>query len=65
MIGTITDRMPALIEDGDWTKWLGEEPATAEELKAMLRPSGRDLDMRKAEKPPSSPKKGDNQPTFL
>ena len=56
--------MPALIEDGDWTKWLGEEPATAEELKAMLRPSGRDLDMRKAGKPPAKPKKGD-QPTFL
>jgi putative SOS response-associated peptidase YedK len=64
LIGTITDRMPALIEGGDWAKWLGEEPATAEELKAMLRPSDRDLDMRKAGKPPSKPKKGD-QPTFL
>jgi putative SOS response-associated peptidase YedK len=64
LIGTITDRMPALIEDGDWAKWLGEEPATAEELMAMLRPSGRGLDMRKAAKPPSKPKKGD-QPTFL
>jgi len=65
LIGTITDRMPALIEDGDWARWLGEEPATLEELKAMLHPSSRDLDMRKAERPASKPKKGDNQPTLL
>ncbi|MGC9954295.1 MAG: SOS response-associated peptidase [Rhizomicrobium sp.] len=63
LIGTITDRMPALIADGDWAKWLGEEPATAEELKAMLRPSGCDLDMRKAGA--SKPKKGGDQPTLL
>jgi len=54
LIGTITDRMPALIEDRDWAKWLGEEPASAEELKAMLRPSTRALDMRKAGKPDPS-----------
>ncbi len=65
LIGTITDRMPALIEDGDWAKWLGEEPATGEELKAMLCPSDRGLDMRKAAKPPSKPKNGGNQPTLL
>jgi len=64
LIGTITDRMPALIEDGDWAKWLGEEPATVEELKAMLRPSDRGLDLRKAGKPPPKPKKG-GQPTLL
>jgi putative SOS response-associated peptidase YedK len=64
LIGTITDRMPALIEEGGWAKWLGEEPATGEELKAMLRPSGRGLDMRKAGKPPPKLKKSD-QPTFL
>lgn len=55
-IATITDRMPALIEDGDWAKWLGEEPATVDELKAMLKPSPRDLDMRRAGKPPPPPK---------
>ena len=64
LIGTITDRMPALIEDCGWAKWLGEEPATVAELKAMLRPSGRGLDLRKAGKPPPKPKKG-GQPTFL
>lgn len=53
LIGTITDRMPALIAGDDWAKWLGETPATVEELKAMLSPSGRSLDMRKAAKPPS------------
>lgn len=30
-------RMPAILEDEDWAKWLGEEPATVDELKAMLR----------------------------
>lgn len=32
-----TDRMPAILDPADWTKWTGEEPATAEELKAMLK----------------------------
>jgi putative SOS response-associated peptidase YedK len=65
LIGTITDRMPALIEEGNWAKWLGEESATGEELKAMLRPSYRGLVMRKAGNPPSKPKKDGNQPTLL
>ena len=56
IISTITDRMPALLEDSDWAKWLGEEPATVEELKAMLRVSSRDLDMMRANKPPVPPK---------
>ncbi len=56
IISTITDRMPALLEDSDWPKWLGEEPASPEELKAMLRVSTRDLDMARAGKPPSPPK---------
>jgi len=56
IIATITDRMPALLEDSDWAKWLGEEPATVEELKAMLRVSSRDLDMERASKPSPPPK---------
>jgi putative SOS response-associated peptidase YedK len=56
IIGTITDRMPALLEDSGWPKWLGEEPASVEELKAMLRVSPRDLDMMRASKPPVPPK---------
>jgi putative SOS response-associated peptidase YedK len=58
LIGTITDRMPALIEAKDWAKWLGEVPASIDELKALLRPSGRGLDMRVAAKPASRPKPG-------
>jgi putative SOS response-associated peptidase YedK len=52
LVATITDRMPAVIDEADWPKWLGEEDATVAELKAMLRPSARDFDMRRAEKPP-------------
>jgi len=32
-----TDRMPAVLAPQDWSKWLGEEPATPEEVKACLR----------------------------
>ncbi|HEY5085179.1 MAG TPA: SOS response-associated peptidase family protein, partial [Rhizomicrobium sp.] len=38
MIATLpADRMPAILASGDWTKWTGEEPASAAELKAMLK----------------------------
>ncbi|HEV2652380.1 MAG TPA: SOS response-associated peptidase family protein [Rhizomicrobium sp.] len=37
LISTITDRMPAFLRPEDWPKWLGEIPATASELKAMLK----------------------------
>ena len=32
------DRMPVILADYDWSKWLGEEPTTEEELLAMLKP---------------------------
>jgi putative SOS response-associated peptidase YedK len=32
------DRMPCILGESDWTKWLGEEPATEAELLALLRP---------------------------
>ena len=64
LIATITDRMPALIAPADWPLWLGEVPATPAQLKALLKPSARDLDLRKAEKPPSR-KKDDGQPTLF
>lgn len=56
LIATITDRMPAVLNDTDWPKWLGEEPATVEELKALLRPSPIDMDMARAGKPPPPPR---------
>lgn len=30
--------MPVILGDEDWAKWLGEEPATDDQLKVMLRP---------------------------
>ena len=30
--------MPVLLDKADWGKWLGEEPASEAELKAMLHP---------------------------
>lgn len=32
-----TDRMPAVLDPADWAKWIGEEPATVDELKGMLK----------------------------
>jgi putative SOS response-associated peptidase YedK len=54
LIGTVTDRMPAIVAPANWRKWLGEEPAHAEELKAMLTPLEGDWYMR-PERPTSPP----------
>ena len=35
--GQLHDRMPVILADYDWSKWLGEEPTTEEELLAMLK----------------------------
>jgi len=56
LIAAITDRMPAVIADEHWAKWLGEEPATVDALKAILQPSDIPMDMAKAGKPPPPPK---------
>ena len=38
LISTLpTDRMPAFLAASDWAKWLGEEPASNDELKACLK----------------------------
>jgi putative SOS response-associated peptidase YedK len=34
----IHNRMPVILAESDWPKWLGEESATHEELLAPLRP---------------------------
>lgn len=57
LISTITDRMPAVLKPDDWSKWLGEEPATPEELKAMLMPFEGDWDMPPQD-PPRPPRPG-------
>jgi putative SOS response-associated peptidase YedK len=64
LIGTITDRMPALVESEDWPKWLGEVPASPEDLKGLLRPSTRALKMEAAvakPPPPTKPKRDNAQ----
>ena len=54
LIATLpTDRMPAILDPGDFAKWLGEEPASVDELKAMLKTvEGATWKMEKEEKPP-------------
>jgi len=37
LIEPITDRMPAILEDDDWSVWLGEESAELDEVKSVLR----------------------------
>jgi putative SOS response-associated peptidase YedK len=38
LIATLpTDRMPAFLTGEDWETWLGEKPATVQEVKACLR----------------------------
>jgi putative SOS response-associated peptidase YedK len=58
LISTITKRMPAIIQPGNWGEWLGEERASPEELKALLRPYEGKWTMRleaKKAKPPKVP----------
>lgn len=38
VIGELHDRMPVILDEADWPKWLREEPATEEELLALLKP---------------------------
>jgi putative SOS response-associated peptidase YedK len=37
-MGELHNRMPVIVAEGDWPKWLGEERATEEELLSMLKP---------------------------
>jgi putative SOS response-associated peptidase YedK len=32
------DRMPVILAEIDWPKWLGEEPASEQDLLALLKP---------------------------
>lgn len=38
VMGELHNRMPVILDEADWPKWLGEEPASNEELLAMLKP---------------------------
>jgi putative SOS response-associated peptidase YedK len=54
LIGTITDRMPAVVLPEHWAAWLGETPASVDEIKANLRPIEGDWEMQ-PEKPKREP----------
>ncbi len=38
LLAPIHDRMPVVLPREAWAAWLGEEPATADELQALLTP---------------------------
>ena len=38
VMGELHDRMPVILEEADWPKWLGEVPGDEDELLAMLKP---------------------------
>lgn len=60
LIEPITDRMPAILEEEDWKTWLGETPATHDEVKAVLKTmenvNWRIAPEPKPQKPPKPPK---------
>jgi putative SOS response-associated peptidase YedK len=37
LISPITDRMPAILEDADWSTWLGEIDASPDQVKGVLK----------------------------
>lgn len=37
-MGELHDRMPVILAENDWPKWLGEEPASEQDLLALLKP---------------------------
>jgi putative SOS response-associated peptidase YedK len=38
LIGELHDRMPVILDETDWAKWLGELPGDEDELLALLKP---------------------------
>jgi putative SOS response-associated peptidase YedK len=51
LLARVTDRMPAVIAPEHWSAWLGEVPAAAEELKAMLMTVDGEWDLSEQAKP--------------
>ena len=37
-MGELHNRMPVILAEIDWPKWLGEQPANEQELLALLKP---------------------------
>jgi putative SOS response-associated peptidase YedK len=58
LVSPITDRMPAILEDADWAKWLGEEAASPAEVKAVLKTmEGVGWEIAKEAKAPRRPRR--------
>jgi putative SOS response-associated peptidase YedK len=38
LMSELHNRMPVILDETEWPQWLGEEPATENELLAMLKP---------------------------
>ena len=51
LLGSVTDRMPAVIAPEHWAAWLGETPATVVELKELLITVDGDWDLSEQAKP--------------
>jgi putative SOS response-associated peptidase YedK len=62
LIATITDRMPAIVQPEAWSRWLGEEEVSIQELKAMLTPFEGDWTMRAAPKASRAGKRPSSDP---
>jgi putative SOS response-associated peptidase YedK len=65
LIGTITDRMPAILAPEDWAAWLGETAAGIDALKVMLHPFEGDWTMQpETPRPKKSAHQPDQPPLF-
>jgi putative SOS response-associated peptidase YedK len=43
LLAELHDRMPVILPESEWPKWLGEEAAAEEELLGMLKPCADDM----------------------
>ena len=62
LIGTVTDRMPAILPPEQWGLWLGEIHSPLSEVKALLVPYPGELDMTLQPKAPTRPRGGPHAP---
>ena len=58
------ERMPAILDLGEVATWIGEEGATLEKLKSLLRPFGGSLVMREQEPGKAKPPRDDQPELF-
>jgi len=65
LIAPVHDRMPAVIAESDWPKWLGEVPASIEELKALLRPCDGPMSIAPVARKPPPARPAQSQPDLF